>query len=151
MNPEQTAPKSHLDPYCLQPCNIGIKSVDKKQNLLLVWKHFVRSFLRVLLRSILISTAQLQQEGPLPLDRSSQFLSQGEDFKHKIYTPFLQHLYPSWVGITQTIIKDYQFTKFNQIILICTISISDVFTQPKRSGVCMRSTCIMFYTSFSLI
>ena len=30
-------------------------------------------------------------------------------------------------------------TKINQNILICTISMSDLFTQPKMSGVCIRS------------
>ena len=34
---------------------------------------------------------------------------------------------------------DYQFTKFNQNILTCTISMSDLFIQPKMSGVCLRS------------
>ena len=48
------------------------------------------------------------------------------------------------------ITKAYQFTEFNQNILICTISMYKLLTQPKRSWVCKRPkfTCIMFYTSF---
>ena len=50
----------------------------------------------------------------------------------------------SILGITQTIIKDYQFTKFNQNILICTLSMADL------SGVCIRSSK-MFYKYSPLI
>ena len=50
----------------------------------------------------------------------------------------------SILGITQIINKAYLVTKFNQnnIILICTISLSDLFTKPKRPGVCIRSNSL---------
>ena len=52
--------------------------------------------------------------------------------------------------LSGNITKAYQFTEFNQNILICTISMYKLFTQPKRSWVCKRPkfTCIMFFTSF---
>ena len=54
---------------------------------------------------------------------------------------------------TLIITKDYQFTKFNQNILICTISVSDLFTQPKGSGVFTRSNLHNFihFFPFNLI
>ena len=50
--------------------------------------------------------------------------------KYKSNSPTLKCI----LGITRMITKAYQVTKFNQIILISTISMSDLFTQPKRSG-----------------
>ena len=58
------------------------------------------------------------------------------------------------LGITRIITEAYQIkkgskdqessiTKFNHIILVCTISMSDLFTQPKRSGVCIRSKILI--------
>ena len=67
----------------------------------------------------------------------------------------------SILGITQIITKAYQVTKFNQNILIYTISISELFTLPKRSGVCIRSIILLalcskplsllFYPSLPLV
>ena len=53
---------------------------------------------------------------------------------YKSHSPQLK----SFLGITQITTKAYQVTKFNQSILICTISMSELFTQPKRSVVCIR-------------
>ena len=49
--------------------------------------------------------------------------------KYKSHSPTLKSI----LGLTQIITKAYQVTKFNQIILICTISMSDLFTQPKKA------------------
>ena len=43
----------------------------------------------------------------------------------------------SILGITKIITKTYQVTMFNQNILICTISMSNLFTEPMPSGVSM--------------
>ena len=59
--------------------------------------------------------------------------------KYKSHSPTLKSI----LGITQIITKAYQVTKFNQIILICTISMSDLFTQPKRPGVCIMSNILI--------
>ena len=55
--------------------------------------------------------------------------------KCKSHSPTIKSIF----GITQIITKAYQDTKFNQIILIRTISMSYIFTQPKMSGMCIRS------------
>ena len=47
------------------------------------------------------------------------------------------------LGASQIITKAYQVTKFNQIILIYKISMSDLFTQPKRPGVCIMSNILI--------
>ena len=39
--------------------------------------------------------------------------------------------------------KAYQVTMFNQIILNCTTSMADLFTQPKRPGVCIIMSNIL--------
>ena len=59
----------------------------------------------------------------------------------------------SILGTTQTIIKDYQFTKFNQNMLICTITISDLFIKTKWSWVCLRSNLhnVLHIFPFNLI
>ena len=62
------------------------------------------------------------QKGPWALDHSPESFSQGEDINPISPTP------KSILGITQIITKSYQVTKFNQNILICTISMSDLFT-----------------------
>ena len=59
--------------------------------------------------------------------------------KYKSHSPTLKSI----LGITQIIAKAYQVTKFNQIIIICTISMSDFFTQPKKSGVYIRSNILI--------
>ena len=55
--------------------------------------------------------------------------------KYKSHSPTLTFI----LCITQIITKAYLVTKFNQIILFCTISMSDLFTQPKRPGMCIMS------------
>ena len=47
--------------------------------------------------------------------------------------------------------KDYQFTKFNQNLLICTVSMSELFTHSKMPGCTAGQTCILFYKSIPLI
>ena len=59
--------------------------------------------------------------------------------KYKSHSPTLK----SVLGITQFLTKAYQVTKFNQIILIRSISMSDLFTQPKNSGMCLRSNILI--------
>ena len=49
------------------------------------------------------------QEGSWTLDRSPEFLSQGENVNHKIFIPTPKFI----LGITMVITKAYQFTKFN--------------------------------------
>ena len=69
---------------------------------------------------------------------SPESLLGGEDVNHKnSHSPTLKSI----LGITQIINKAYQVTKFNQIILICTMS--DLFTQPKRPGVCIMSNILI--------
>ena len=43
----------------------------------------------------------------------------------------------SILGNTQIITKAYGFAKFNHNILSCTLSVSDLFTQTKRPGMCI--------------
>ena len=65
----------------------------------------------------------VKQEGPWVLVRSPESLSRGEDVYHKSHSPTPKSI----LGITKIITKAYQVTKFNQIILICTISMSAAF------------------------
>ena len=59
--------------------------------------------------------------------------------KYKSHSPTLKSIF----GVTQIITKVYQVTKFNQIITICTISMSDLFTQSKRLGMCIMSNILI--------
>ena len=83
----------------------------------------------------LINSTTLQ-EGPLALDRPPESLSWGEDVLPQNINPISQTP-KSILGIKQTITKAYQVCstanvevsnrKFNQNILICTISMSDLW------------------------
>ena len=59
------------------------------------------------------------------MDHSPESLSGGEDVYHK--SPTLKSI----LGITQSITKANQVTKFNRIILTCTISMSDLLSNQK--------------------
>ena len=71
--------------------------------------------------------------------------------KYKSHSQTLKSI----LGITQIINKAYQVNKFNQNRLICTISLSDLFTKPKGAGVCIRShnlLCnVLHFFPFNLI
>ena len=82
----------------------------------------------------------IEQEGPWALDHSPESLKQG-CLPQNIYR--ISPTPKSILGISHIITKTYQVAEFNQIILICTISMSDNFTKPKRSGVYIRLNILL--------
>ena len=74
-----------------------------------------------------------KQEGPGNLDHSPESLWGGKNVttKYNSHSPTLKSI----LGITQIITKAYQVTKFNQIILICSIQCLTFLPHPKARGV----------------
>ena len=79
----------------------------------------------------------------MALGRSPESLSRGRMLSQNI-NPIVPTR-ESILGITQAITKAYQVTDFNKKKLICTISMSYLFTQPKwsESEMCIRSIILI--------